>query len=49
MAYLQKTYASHGFTLLAFPCNQFGFQEPGIFGWPLLQCPAPMAGGSNKK
>ena len=29
MAYLQKTYASHGFTLLAFPCNQFGFQEPG--------------------
>lgn len=29
MAYLQRTYAPHGFTLLAFPCNQFGYQEPG--------------------
>jgi glutathione peroxidase-family protein len=26
---LQKKYASQGFTVLAFPCNQFGGQEPG--------------------
>ena len=26
---LQKTYASRGFTVLGFPCNQFGKQEPG--------------------
>jgi glutathione peroxidase len=26
---LQKTYGDKGFTVLAFPCNQFGGQEPG--------------------
>ena len=26
---LQETYASRGFTVLGFPCNQFMFQEPG--------------------
>ena len=26
---LQKKYADRGFTVLAFPCNQFGGQEPG--------------------
>ena len=26
---LQKRYASQGFTVLGFPCNQFGAQEPG--------------------
>jgi glutathione peroxidase len=26
---LQKTYADRGFTVLGFPCNQFGEQEPG--------------------
>jgi glutathione peroxidase len=26
---LQKTYASQGFSVLGFPCNQFGEQEPG--------------------
>ena len=26
---LQKTYADQGFTVLGFPCNQFGGQEPG--------------------
>jgi glutathione peroxidase len=26
---LQKTYAEKGFTVLGFPCNQFGGQEPG--------------------
>jgi glutathione peroxidase len=26
---LQKTFASRGFTVLGFPCNQFGRQEPG--------------------
>ena len=26
---LQKTYASRGFSVLGFPCNQFGGQEPG--------------------
>ena len=26
---LQKTYADQGFTVLGFPCNQFGAQEPG--------------------
>ena len=26
---LQKTYADRGFTVLGFPCNQFGNQEPG--------------------
>ena len=26
---LQKTYAGRGFTVLGFPCNQFGGQEPG--------------------
>ncbi len=26
---LQKTYADKGFTVLGFPCNQFGEQEPG--------------------
>jgi glutathione peroxidase len=26
---LQKTYADKGFTVLGFPCNQFGGQEPG--------------------
>src|ERR1019366_10625182 len=26
---LQKTYADRGFTVLGFPCNQFGGQEPG--------------------
>ncbi|KAK9817042.1 hypothetical protein WJX72_008824 [[Myrmecia] bisecta] len=29
MAELQSKYGSKGFTLLAFPCNQFGAQEPG--------------------
>ena len=26
---LQKQYAAKGFTVLGFPCNQFGAQEPG--------------------
>lgn len=26
---LQKKYASRGFTVVGFPCNQFMFQEPG--------------------
>ena len=26
---LQKRYAGQGFTVLGFPCNQFGAQEPG--------------------
>lgn len=26
---LQKTYAARGFSVLGFPCNQFGGQEPG--------------------
>jgi glutathione peroxidase len=26
---LQKTYADRGFSVLGFPCNQFGQQEPG--------------------
>lgn len=26
---LQKSYADRGFSVLAFPCNQFGGQEPG--------------------
>ena len=26
---LQKTYGEHGFSVLGFPCNQFGGQEPG--------------------
>jgi glutathione peroxidase len=26
---LQETFAESGFTVLAFPCNQFGAQEPG--------------------
>ena len=26
---LQKTYGDRGFTVLGFPCNQFGAQEPG--------------------
>ena len=26
---LQKTYGEKGFTVLGFPCNQFGGQEPG--------------------
>ncbi len=26
---LQKDYADRGFSVLAFPCNQFGSQEPG--------------------
>lgn len=26
---LQDTYGSRGFTVLAFPCNDFGAQEPG--------------------
>src|SRR5512141_1434967 len=26
---LQKTYAPKGFTVIGFPCNQFGAQEPG--------------------
>ena len=26
---LQKTYSANGFSVLAFPCNQFGAQEPG--------------------
>ena len=26
---LQRQYAGRGFTVLAFPCNQFGAQEPG--------------------
>ena len=26
---LQKTYGDRGFTVLGFPCNQFGDQEPG--------------------
>jgi glutathione peroxidase len=26
---LQETYADRGFTVLGFPCNQFGGQEPG--------------------
>ena len=26
---LQRTYGDRGFTVLGFPCNQFGAQEPG--------------------
>ncbi len=26
---LQKTYSDRGFTVVGFPCNQFGAQEPG--------------------
>ena len=26
---LQQVYADRGFSVLAFPCNQFGAQEPG--------------------
>ncbi|MEY2884976.1 MAG: hypothetical protein RL490_2700, partial [Pseudomonadota bacterium] len=26
---LQKTYGARGFSVLGFPCNQFGAQEPG--------------------
>jgi glutathione peroxidase len=26
---LQKSYAARGFSVLGFPCNQFGAQEPG--------------------
>ena len=26
---LHETFAAQGFTVLAFPCNQFGAQEPG--------------------
>lgn len=29
---LQDTYAAKGFTILGFPCNQFGGQEPGTHG-----------------
>ena len=25
---IQEEFSSHGFTVLAFPCNQFGLQEP---------------------
>jgi glutathione peroxidase len=29
LEHLQKTYADRGFTVVGFPCNQFGGQEPG--------------------
>lgn len=29
---LHKQYGSSGFVILGFPCNQFGFQEPGSSG-----------------
>ncbi len=29
---LQKTYESKGFTVIGFPCNDFGNQEPGTAG-----------------
>ncbi len=29
---LQKAYATRGFSVLGFPCNQFGEQEPGSSG-----------------
>ena len=29
---LHKRYAEHGFTVLGFPCNQFGSQDPGSDG-----------------
>ena len=29
MRTLQEKYANQGFSVLAFPCNQFGAQEPG--------------------
>jgi glutathione peroxidase len=29
LEHLQKTYGDRGFTVLGFPCNQFGGQEPG--------------------
>lgn len=29
MRTLQESFAPRGFTVLAFPCNQFGAQEPG--------------------
>jgi|UniRef100_A0A7S4LLH5 glutathione peroxidase len=29
MKHLYDTYGDKGFTVLAFPCNQFGAQEPG--------------------
>ena len=29
---LHRQYAQRGFTMLAFPCNQFGAQEPGDAG-----------------
>lgn len=29
LEHLQERYSDHGFTVLGFPCNQFGGQEPG--------------------
>ncbi len=29
LEHLQRTYADRGFTVVGFPCNQFGGQEPG--------------------
>jgi glutathione peroxidase len=32
LQHLQDTYGARGFTVLGFPCNQFGGQEPGTHG-----------------
>lgn len=29
LEHLHRKFSSHGFTVLGFPCNQFGHQEPG--------------------
>ena len=35
---LQREFSSRGFTVLGFPCNQFGGQEPGDAGKIFLFC-----------
>src|SRR3954452_8798173 len=35
---LQREYADRGFTVLGFPCNQFGGQEPGSMDEILEYC-----------
>ena len=38
LAELQEKYKRKGFEVLAFPCNQFGAQEPGACLAPALHC-----------
>ena len=33
---LQQTYGPRGFTVLGFPCNDFGAQEPGTLSGPAV-------------